>query len=355
MRLLFLCKRRPQGRDLLLRPYGRFHHIPYLLSLQGIEVCVLLFSYHNDSNVKHTRGNITWYSLNLSALGLLRARRHAMAIASRFRPDWIVGFSDTYYGILAEHLGRKMGARIAIDAYDNYESYIPCLTPLHWLWRKAVRRADVVTAAGPQLASLLKRERPDRPVCVVPMAADPCYLPKLDAKFCRRRLGLPLDAPLVGYCGAIYRNRGIHLLFDACDELRRMDGEVQLVLSGRKERGVRLPSYAKWIGYLPDEDMPFLLNSMNVLAVINRPSAFGRFSYPAKLYEAMACSIPVVATATEPAAWILEGDQRFLARPGDPHDLALKLLALLPQGRITYGQVPDWAASASLFERALRR
>ena len=70
--------------------------------------------------------------------------------------------------------------------------------------------------------------------------------------------------------------------------------------------------------------MPFLLNSMNVLAVINRLSAFGRFSYPAKLYEAMACSIPVVATATEPATWILGGEQRFLVRPGDSHDLALE-------------------------------
>jgi glycosyltransferase involved in cell wall biosynthesis len=276
-------------------------------------------------------------------------------MAARFEPDWIIGLSDTYYGILAEHLGQKLGVRTAIDTYDNYESYIPWIKPLHWLWRRAIRRVDLVTAAGPQLASLLEREWPGRPVHVVPMAADPSFHAALDRHVCRERLGLPLHAPMVGYCGAVYRNRGIAVLFDAFEEIRQENREARLVVSGRKERGVHLPPFVKWMGYLPDDHMPYLLNAMNVLVVINRLSAFGRFSYPVKLYEAMACGLPVVATATEPAAWILGGDQRFLARPGDPHDLALKISALLPQGRMVYPQVPDWAASASLFERALLR
>ena len=271
----------------------------------------------------------------------------------RFHPDCVVGFSDTPFGIMATYLARQFGTRSAIDAYDNYESYLPWLIPLHHLWRNALRHADVVTAAGPQLAQLLQQHRPGRPVHVVPMAADPCYLPEPDVRFCRRRLGLPLDAPLVGYCGSIYRSRGIQLLFDACDELRRKDGDVQLVISGRKERGVRLPSYAKWLGYLPDEDMPFLLNSMNVLAVINQLSAFGRFSYPAKLYEAMACGIPVVATATEPAKWILGNQPMFLANPLAPSDLSAKLSRMLDLGHVSYPGIGNWASSARQFEHAL--
>lgn len=38
-----------------------------------------------------------------------------------------------------------------IDAYDNYESYIPWLKLLHVLKRRALSRADLITAAGPNL------------------------------------------------------------------------------------------------------------------------------------------------------------------------------------------------------------
>jgi glycosyltransferase involved in cell wall biosynthesis len=275
-------------------------------------------------------------------------------MVERLRPDCVVGFSDTYYGILAGHLGRRYAVRSIIDAYDNYESYIPWLTPLHRLWRKALKGASVVTAAGPQLAELLQRSRPERPVHIVPMAADPDGFKPIAREQSRRRLGLPLGAPLVGYCGSIYRNRGIRLLFDAFDELQRKDGDVRLILSGRKDRQLRLPPYVNWLGYLPDEDIPYLLNAMNVLVVINQLSPFGRFSYPAKLYEAMACHIPVVATATEPAQWILGHRDKFLATPGDSRELADKIRRLLPMEREDYGDLNTWDNSCMLFEKALR-
>ena len=35
MKILMLSKRRPQGRDLFTRPYGRFFHLPRLLAEAG--------------------------------------------------------------------------------------------------------------------------------------------------------------------------------------------------------------------------------------------------------------------------------------------------------------------------------
>jgi glycosyltransferase involved in cell wall biosynthesis len=354
MKILIFCKRRPQGKDLLTRPYGRFYHLPRLLAQAGHEVCLLLLSYRHDPPSCTQKDGMTWVSESILPLGPGRYLRRARETVEDFRPDWVVGFSDTYYGILAEHLARKYGVRSAIDAYDNYESYIPWLSPLHRLWRKALRGADAVTAAGPHLAELLQESRIGGAVHIVPMAADPDGFKPMDREFSRRRLRLPLHNPLVGYCGAIYRNRGVQLLFDAFDELRRKQGDVQLIISGRKERGVRLPSYAQWLGYLPDEDIPYLLNAMNVLVVINQLSSFGRYSYPAKLYEALSCRIPVVATATEPAKWILGHRDKFLAAPGDPRDLAEKIRNLLPAERADYGDLNSWEDSCRLFEKALR-
>ena len=65
------------------------------------------------------------------------------------------------------------------------------------------------------------------------------------------------------------------------------------------------------------------------MVVPNRLSAFGRYSYPVKLYEAMACGIPVLATATEPSKWILQNQAMFLANPDDPFDMVRKLKDVL--------------------------
>jgi glycosyltransferase involved in cell wall biosynthesis len=353
VKLFFLCKRRPQGRDLLTRPYGRFFYLPEMLSRKGHEVFIFLLSYKHEPPMNVEQGHLTWFSESIQPFGPLRYLQRVQEMLQSNRPDWIVGFSDTYYGILAVHLGKKFGIRSVIDAYDNYESYISWLKPLHMLWRSALGRASVVTAAGPHLASLLQQSRPEQRVDLVPMAADPEFLP-LNRDECRVRMKLPLTERLIGYCGALFRSRGIEVLFEAYDEMRRMHPEIRLILSGRKQRSVYLPDQAQWLGYLPDQKIPILLNAMDALTVIGQISTFGRFSYPVKLYEAMACRIPVVATATEPATWILNGQDDFLSRPGDPGDLAKKLERQLTRERMDYGTVNRWEESAEKFEMALR-
>ena len=353
MKILFLCKRRPQGRDLLTRPYGRFFHLPHELSLKGHESYLLLLNYRNEPTAFMKSQGITWISENIVSFSPLRYYNRARKLIESVKPDWIVGFSDTYYGILAEHLGRKFGVKSLIDAYDNYESYLPWCTPLHFLWRRAASQATAVTAAGPQLAELLQQARSGRPVFIVPMAADvPTFMP-LDRKACRHELNLPLEKKIVGYCGSIYRNRGIQTLFDAHDILKNEDHNIDLILTGRKEKGLSVPPSVKWLGYLDDDKISVFLNSLDVAVVINRISRFGNYSYPVKLYEAMKCQVPVIATDTPSVDWILKSDDRFLARPDDPYDLADKISKALTLGRVDYGEQNDWVQSCQTFEDVL--
>ena len=353
MKLLFLCKRRPQGRDLLTRPYGRFFYLPYELSHRGHESYLLLLNYLNEPSVRMESKGMVWMSESIRPYTPFRYYYRACELIKSIKPDWIVGFSDTYFGILAEHLGRKFRIKSLIDAYDNYESYLPWCAPLHFLWRRAVSQATAVTAAGPQLVDLLQQSRSERPVFIVPMAADvPVFMP-LDQEACRHELNLPLEKKIIGYCGSIYRNRGIQTLFDAYDLLKQSDHNIDLILTGRKEQGVSLPSSVKWLGYLYDDKIPVFLNSLDVATIINRASRFGQYSYPVKLYEAMRCQIPVIATDTPSTSWILKGDERFLARPDDPSDLANRIRKILTFGRINYGEQTSWEQSCKAFEDVL--
>ncbi len=351
-RLLFLGKRHPQQRDLLTRPYGRFHHLSTELAQRGHEVHVVLVSHRRLANEVMQRDGVHWYSDDVLSSGPRAFTRIATDLCKQQRMDWIIGCSDLYYGIAAVNLAAKFGARAAIDAYDNFESYMGWAAPLHWLWRRALTKADLVTAVGPQLAERLQRHH-RRKVEVIPMSADPQFVAG-DRRAARERLHLPLDVPLLGHCGSFTATRGSQVLIDAFTAARARIPDLRLVMTGRYPRELERVPGVLGLGFVADELMPSVLNSVDAIAVLLADTEFGRYSYPAKLYEAMACRIPLVASATGPARWILDGAESHLASVGDAVDLAEKLVGLLRDPAIRYPQTQAWPQIAERFETVLR-
>lgn len=362
MKILFLSKRYPQGRDLLNRPYGRFFYLPFHLSQLDHQVSLLLFSYRDDPTEHRYLHGMNWYSESLhpwkAGWGCAQYVARAKALIEADPPDWIIGFSDSWYGILAQYLGAKYGIKSMIDAYDNYESYLPGIKPLHWAWRYACRHASALTAAGPDLLDLISGGRNTSRTAIVPMAADPIFQ-TMDRNQCRILLGLPSDLALIGYCGSQYSNRGIETLFDAVIQLLEISPRTLLVLSGRRQSGVTPPSAIKdniiELGYLPDEKMPVLLNAMNVLLAINRPSTFGHYSYPAKLYEAMQCRVPVIASEVTGAAWIMRNHPECLVRSDNATKLAERINKAITWNTKDYAEQQTWYESALIIDKLLRQ
>lgn len=351
MKLFCLCKRRPQGRDLFIHPYGRFYYLTRLLAERGHEVHLLLLSYRNEPPAYRIEGNLHWHSVSFLPLGPRPFLLKANQLATDLKPDWVLGFSDTWYGIFAERIARKVGAQSLIDAYDNYESYIPWLKPLHVLWRHSLTRANVVTAAGPHLANFMSRSAGDRSVDVIEMSADPAFFPRSKSA-CRKKFGLPSDKTLLGYSGSLHPSRGIRLLFAVFEKLKELMPDVELVISGRLSKNVELPSHVRWLGYLPAEEVPVLLNSLDLMFAVNKPGAFGNHSYPVKIYEALACGVPVVATALPGAAWALRNHPEWLAKPEDVDDFVAKIISLLNDQPL-FKPVSGWQDSAADLEKLL--
>ena len=354
MRILFVAKRQPQQRDLIERPYGRFYHLPAALAAMGHNVHIQLYSHRKMQSVETLRDGVVWTSLDVRMLGLHALLARAGQEATTFAPDYIVGCSDAWYGWMAHWLARRSGARLAIDAYDNFEAYMPWNLPLHWKWHAALRAADVVTAAGPQLAARLDGYRLGRmPTVIVPMAADPLFLP-CDRIAARRELNLPVDAPLVGYCGGWASNRGTNVLIEAFRKVRSARPEARLVLTGKPPSHALAEEGVLALGYVKDSQLPKVLSALDVACVITADTAFGRYSYPAKLCEAMACEVPVVATGTDPVRWMLKDDEHFFVPVGNASAMAKSLLARLANPtRIQYPKLPTWNESAAHLEQAL--
>ncbi|WP_223146658.1 glycosyltransferase [Methylomonas albis] len=334
--------------------------MPYYLAQQGHDITLLLLDYHAGDPIYHHAHGIKWFSVSVQPLkqasGPMAYLRQAEKIVNTQTPDWIIGFSDTWYGILAAYLGKRYGVKTLIDAYDNYESYIPWFKPLHWLWRHSLRRCTAVSAAGPQLAKLMARSRADNVSTVIPMTADPIFHPLNDC-YVRNRFNLPNGVPLIGYCGSLYENRGVETLFQAMRYLVNQLPEAKLVISGRREQGIKIPIDLRHavieLGYLADDDMPLLINALDVLVVINRHSAFGEYSYPVKLYEAMHCQKPVIASDSAGAKWILQGHPECLADSGDSVNFAKRIHQALSWKTKEYNSSHDWAFSSKLFKDLL--
>ena len=333
----------------MTRPYGRFFYLPRFLAASDHEVTLILVSYNKGENSTMEQYGMVIHSISVLP-NPVAALFRIFKFAKTFAPDWLIGFSDTYYGILVCLISNRLNARCLIDAYDNYEAYLPWCKPLHWAWRYALRRSDAVTCAGPSLQRLFNVYRSTKDAEILPMAVDPVGFRKLDPEKCRREFGLPQDRKLIGYFGGIHPNRGIDTLFRAVEHIRVTRPDVTVVMSGRVLKGIRIPEYVINLGYIPDEKIPALYSSVDCIAVLNRDSAFGNYSYPIKLYEAMACEVPVVVSRTESTQWIMKDHPELLVTPGNSVELAQSIITSIDGPRVKYPATGSWEDGAKILE-----
>jgi glycosyltransferase involved in cell wall biosynthesis len=315
MKIVFLCKRYPQQRDLLERPYGRFFYLPYFLSQCGLDVTIILVDYKNGQYIHQKRNGMSWHVVPISKYWPFSVVKIIGQIIQSIKPTWIAGLSDTWYGIMAHRLGSRYGYKVLIDAYDNYESYIPWLKPLHFAWRNACRHADLLTAAGPQLLELMNKGRDaNKNSCILPMAADPIFTPH-DMQKCRSVLNLPAGK-LIGYLGSLHPNRDPNQFFEIVQAVCNIDPSIKFFISGYKHSSISIPieirSHIIELGYIADELMPIACNAANLLLALGKPSNFGNYAYPVKIYEGLQCNKPVFATRTDSTEWILKDNQDLL-------------------------------------------
>lgn len=270
-------------------------------------------------------------------------------LASEHRPDWIIGCSDIYYGIAAVRLASEVGARSAIDSYDDFEAYIPRARPLHWLWRRALRQADLRISAGPQLAArMVEISRDTRQPCMVPMSADPIFH-RADRSIARESFGIAHNIPVFGYLGSIAPGRDVSTLWEAIPMIRKTLPEAVCLASGRRQ--IEVGEGVRHLGYLRDEQMPILLSGLDLAVVTAEPNRFGLGSYPSKLYEAIACGVPMVCADLPNLRWIA-GERAHYYRSGDSESLAAAIIEQL-QSSSPVDPLPGWADVAEILERHL--
>lgn len=338
MRILVLSKRQYTGKDLLDDHYGRLYEIPAALAKQGHQVTGLTLSYRSRTHGLYERPDspgLRWYSINALPFGLLRYRHQLLETAHACQPDIIWACSDTPHALIGWFLKTKLGRPLVIDLYDNFESFglnrIPGMTSL---LRAACHKADGLSLVSNTLREYVYANyAAAAPSVVIGNGIRDDLFFARDRAVARSRLGLPSNARLIGSAGAIDSSRGIDDLFKAFLRLAKQDENLWLVHAGPKDSMPSKFHHERIIdlGILPQEQIPWLLSALDVAVICNRDSAFGRYCFPQKFYEAIACGTPLVAAAVGDVASLLQHRPECLYPPGDHDGLAARISQLFMQ------------------------
>jgi glycosyltransferase involved in cell wall biosynthesis len=352
MKVLVLTKRQYMNKDLIDDRYGRFREIPLALAQMGHQVIGICLSYRPKNEGRINDGPVSWESLNLGPTKILGLRRFIKRASHYAKSvDVIWACSDSIYGIFGYFLSAKFSAPLIFDLYDNFEYYLAAKLPIiKQLYHHTLKCCRAVTCVSRPLAELVRTYRKKENVVVLENAVrDDLFLP-MDKKSCRADLKLPPNCQLVGTAGSLEDSRGIKSLYGAFEILKDRYPDLHLVLAGPRKGNLPRADRIHDLGVLPLEKVPLLLNALDVAVICNRNSEFGRYCFPQKAAEIMACNVPLLAARVGSMAGLFKDRPEWLYTPDSNRDLAAALEHRLVHQKTDYSDVSSWQKAAVILE-----
>lgn len=263
--------------------------------------------------------------------------------------------SDAYHAIFGYRLAQDCESKCVVDLYDNFEAFratkLPSVLPL---FKHAVKRAEGVTCFSQCLAERIVRDYlRTKPTVVIESGANTRMFRPKDRTLCRQELGLPEDAMIIGMAGALHRSRDIHSLFRAFQILAAQDSRLHLAVAGPRAKKLQITTTPRIHDFkiLPHEQIPAFINSLDLAVIGYANSAQGRYSFPQKAYEILACRVPLIAAAVGTMADLLKHQPACLFEPENPESLAAAVRRQLQNRVVLDIPVPSWDALARRLER----
>ena len=360
MKILIVCKRQYTNRDLLDDSYGRLFEIPEELSKIGNEVKGITISYRKKKEGSFNPKNVIWHSVNgYPFISFFKVFNAIDDIIMEFRPDVVWASSDAFIISIATKVCNKKKVPIVIDFYDNYESFNLTKFPfVKSLLRKSCRKSSGITTVTTTLSNFIYRNYKTQsiPIIEIGNAASSDFFPK-DKKTARNHLGLPADGLLIGTAGALDKSRGIDILFKAFGELRKRHKSLFLVVAGPRDNTIN--DFPKEniidLGILEPSLVSFLFSSLDIAVICNEDSEFGRYCYPQKYEEIVACHIPVLAANVGELSLKLAHSPNNIFDSKNPMDLCKKLELLLNSPTLSQKETPTvtWQERADMLNKFL--
>ena len=380
MRIAFLCKRRYMGKDVILDRYARLYEIPFQLARLGHDVQGFCVDYRPQDSLTTSQlddmsaatqtwehraepGRLRWESQGVRASELGKLSIHPFRMLRRlkdFQPDVLIGASDIPHVAFTAWLARRLDVPYAVDLYDNFEGFGQARIPgFKSALRRATRNAGAVfTTSEPLRQLVVNGYRAQGPVISMPSSVDLQVFQPGDMQAARAQLNLPLDAVLIGTAGGLYKDKGVATLYEAWSALSQQHPQLHLVLAGPYHANLPPPEGERvhYLGHLAHPQVPTLFQALDVGVISILDTPFGRYCFPQKAYEMLACGLRVIATDIGEMTDLFSTSPGVKFIAGNPQSLAAAASRQLTQPVFHEDiRVRDWQALIKEIEPVLHR
>jgi glycosyltransferase involved in cell wall biosynthesis len=242
------------------------------------------------------------------------------------------------------------GAALVFATFQNLPKTYP--PPFNWMEHQVLRRADGWIAFGNTVHGIQQRRSgyADVPSRIIPPGVDTrTFAPSAAGRErIRADRGWDDGVPVVGFAGRFVPEKGLSVLTQALNRLTSpwralfVGGGPELPLLHRLSEAH--PGRVSIVAGVPHGEMPAYFNAMDVLCAPSRTTARWREQFGRMLIEAMACGVPVLASASGEIPHVV-GDAGILLPEQDVCGWAAALDRVLA----------DAALRRDLADRGLRR
>ena len=226
-----------------------------------------------------------------------------------------------------------------------------------WYLKWGIRGADYVFAASKEIRNIAQDLVPGKKVEALTNPVDTeLFSPKKKPSIGKNKGEYLLVCPR-----RLVEKNGVHFLIEALPKIV-VEKNIRLVIAGdgplRKRMENRLKELGverrvEFLGAVPNEKMPEILVSADLIVI---PSLMEATSIAA--LESMACGKPIAASRVGGLPEIINEDVGFLMDPGNPEDIASKVILALnninsleKKGKLARERVVNnWAARKLVME-----
>ena len=264
--------------------------------------------------------------------------RDIAADLRRFQPDIAHVATEFSMGLTGVKLSQQLGIPVVASAHTDYQKYATAYG-LRWVLRAGwvylrwfYAQADRVLCPSHWYARYLQSRGVSNTGIWTRGVDTEEFNPAYRSQEYREAFGVGPDDLLLTYVGRLAREKDLHLLLRAWEELRRMRGNAQLVLLGRgpleEEIRRRAIPGVHTAGILRGRELAVAYASADLFVFPSPTETFGN-----SLLEAMASGLPSLAVS---AGGVVEfaqhGRNAWLVESGNGAALRIGLERLMRDG-----------------------
>lgn len=247
--------------------------------------------YYTPGVLRHHYGRYLWWSLRATVSEILRNPR----------PDCILSYWAHPDGEAAIRLARLLRVPCAVMVGGSDVLLLTRDARRRRCVARVLRQADAVLAVSSHLRDRVIQLGTDpRRVHLLRRGVNEAIFRPGDRHAARRRLGLPTDRPLMLWAGRFVSVKGLDILLQACEMLRRQRPDFQLYLIGdgplraalvTEVQQRDLGAFVQFVGSVPHDRLGLWFQAADLTVLPSRSEGT-----PNVLLESLSCGTPFVAS-----------------------------------------------------------